>query len=92
MGLVADLPPVVERYLTERGLAAIPENELAELRRPPVSQGGCPFPLFRGKFGLHHHEYIGEIPREGYEWPLSIVKCVACGNITLEEPIALAAP
>lgn len=89
----SDLPKVVQRYLDDRKLSAVPTGELEQLRqRPAYTPPTCPYPIFLEGWGPSHRRYLGQICMKDDD-PLTgliVMRCEACGNIEFNEPVIFA--
>lgn len=89
-----ELQRIIENYLDNRGLAVTTKQDLIDLRsfrmNPPKDAHTCPYPLFSWKFGLTHEEYLGSILEDENGVVVGVVRCAACGNISLEMPVPMA--
>lgn len=69
------------------------EQQIKDLEAQRIPPSQCPYPLHPGPYGTTHSRYLTTIGATDND-PLSgvhVIQCEACGNVTYETPIALAA-
>ena len=95
-----ELPQVIINYLEARNLVAVEKQELIDLRglklnREERRNDQCPYPLFHRPWipGNHltHDEYLGTIveKEDDIGSGVHVMRCAACGRISLETPVII---